>query len=141
METIIGVEWRCLGLRRDRVVVGELCKQEERNPVILVVGTEDAKVPVNDLIDDFGGAIGLWMMCGGEVYLHTQAIVKVLPKVQNKLWSAIGNYRLWQSMEAENIGLEEHGSCVGINRLVARNEVRHLCEAIFNYKNGVKVGR
>jgi hypothetical protein len=129
------------GLRRDRVVVCELCEREERNPVILVVGTVDAKVLFNDLIDNFGGTIGLQMMCGGEVYLHTQAIVKASPKVQNKLRSAIGKNRFGQSMQAENIGLEERGSRVSIDRLVALNEVRHLREAIFNYKNGVKVGR
>jgi hypothetical protein len=99
-----------------------------------VVGTVDAKVLFNDLIDDFGGAIGLQMMYRGEVYLHTQAIVKASPKVQNKLRSAIGNDRFGQSMEAENIGLEEPGGRISVDRLVAQNEVCHHCEAIFNYK-------
>src|SRR5882724_7626319 len=69
VKALVGKEGSDCGFRLRSVVVCELCKGEKVDPVILLVIAVYTKVLLQDLIDPFGLAIGLWVVSSRKVGL------------------------------------------------------------------------
>ncbi|KNZ72702.1 hypothetical protein J132_02136, partial [Termitomyces sp. J132] len=119
-------EWRELGRCVNMVVVLELGIREEFIPVILALIAEEVEVLLQLLIYTFGLAVGLQVVDGGGVELHTKQSVELLVEVCHKLWSPVRDICIREAMELPDVSLVQVCSAHGRAGGVGQNEVHSL---------------
>ena len=89
--------------RVDVVVVRELAQGEEFVPVILSLVHEEAEELFELLVDPFGLAVCLWVVCGRRRELNTEEAVEFAGEVRDELGASIGQDRAGSPMVLPNL--------------------------------------
>ncbi|KNZ80073.1 hypothetical protein J132_07954 [Termitomyces sp. J132] len=133
MPPSVEKEWGELDECMNVVVVLELGVREEFIPVILALVAEEAEVLLQLLIYAFGLAVGLQVIGGGDVELHTKQLVELPSEVHHKLWSPVRDVGVGEAMELPDFPLVQvcgaHGGAGG----VGWNEVHSLAIQVHHY--------
>jgi hypothetical protein len=96
-------KWYLEGTSMDTRVQGKFHYREMFSPVFLIFVTEEAKILLNFLILVLNFAVSFRVIGSSEAYSNTKLFVESIHKSGCKLWAAIREDFLWNSMEAEDV--------------------------------------
>ena len=130
-------EWQHPGCLGSLVVGGELCEWQPVCPIVLEVSHVGAEVLFHDGIHSLGLAIGFRVEGGAKSPIDAEPVPEPLSEGCCNLWVTVGNYAVWQALEAEDM-LDEHVRQIGcIYNGTAGNEVACLGKPVDHHPDGV----
>ena len=106
---LVGVEWCNGGSRTWSVVVSELRKWKQREPVVLLIVAVDPDVLFQGLISALSLTVTFRMVPRGEVQLHVQGSAKQLEEAQDEFRTPVASYMGRDSVLREDVDDKEQG--------------------------------
>ena len=92
------------------------------------------------LVDALSGPIRLRVECRRQISTYVELSEDFVPPAGGKGGAAVGGDVVWESVASPDVFYEERAKRGSSIRFMARNEVAHLCEPIYNNENGIKRG-
>ena len=123
--------------RVDVVVVREFAEGEELVPVILSLVHEEAEELFELLVDPFGLAVRLWVVCSGRCELNTEEAVEFAGEICDELRASIGQDRARGPVVLPDLAEVEASRSLGGNGGVRGDEVCTLPDAVYDVHDHV----
>ena len=107
-------------------------------PIVLSSASVKAEVLLDFLVCSFGLSVSLWVIRRGQVGINAESSKEGAGELGCKLGAAVGGDTEGESMEAEDLAVEEVGHAFRVDVRCAGEGVNHLAEVVGEDCNGVK---
>ena len=107
-------------------------------PIILPSTSVKAEVLLDFLVGSFGLSVSLWVVRRGQIGVNAEASKEGTGELGCELGATVGGDTEGESMEAEDLAVEEVGYAFRVDVGCAGEGMDHLAEVVGEDCNGVK---
>src|SRR3979490_3034898 len=119
------------------IIVLEFAESEELLPIVLPLVHEESKELLQLLVNPFGLAICLWVICGRGCQLYTDEAIELAGEVSYKLRATVRDYDAWGTMVLPALAKEKASRSYCCDGGVRCDKVRALRDTVDDVHNCV----
>jgi hypothetical protein len=118
VEAVVGEEGCLVSGRVDVAVISKLSDGQPGSPIIVLGGDVGAKDLLNGAVGDFGLAVSLGVVGGGDVELGAEGFEEGGPEIGGDAGVTVRDYNLGETFLGEDMVGENVGELLGGDGLV-----------------------
>jgi hypothetical protein len=119
------------------IIVLEFAESEELLPIVLPLVHEESEKLLQLLVDTFGLAICLWVICGRGCQLYADEAIELAGEVRDELGTAVRDYDARGTVVLPDLAKKEASCSDCCDSRVRCDEVRALRDAINDVHDSV----